>query len=108
MGWISWSSKKINIKGNRCGLIQKLINIRERRILLRTNQKWIYYTCMNSHIYRVSLQSFGDWVYYVTVAFTMAIKIVFSNKANFGLPSYIKKKGKYRNVDENIDEFQQL
>ena len=28
--------------------------------------------------------------------------------ANCGLSCYIKKKGKYENVDENIDEFQQL
>ena len=33
---------------------------------------------------------------------------MFSNIANCGLPYYIKKKRKYRNVDENIDEFQQL
>ena len=32
----------------------------------------------------------------------------FSNKANWGLPCYIKKKGNYRNVDKNIDEFQKL
>ena len=32
----------------------------------------------------------------------------FSNKVNCGLPCYIKKKGKYRNVDKNIDEFQQF
>ena len=33
---------------------------------------------------------------------------MFSNKANCGLPCYIKKKGKYGNVDEDIDEFQKL
>ena len=29
----------------------------------------------------------------------------FCKNANYGLPCYIKKKEKYTNVDENIDEF---
>ena len=32
----------------------------------------------------------------------------FTKRANCGLPCYIKKKGKYRNEDENIDEFQEV
>ena len=32
----------------------------------------------------------------------------FATWANLGLPCYFKKKGNYRNVDENIGEFQHL